>query len=59
MTDPWDDPPEIIGVLAGAGTITGIFAPFFFQIEPIEGTTEKELEAFFEYEEEEHGTRTV
>ena len=60
MMDPWEDLPERLGVLAGGGTISGIFAPLFFQVEPIEGTAEKSLEAFFEYREEgQHDTRTV
>ena len=56
--DVWDDAPDQIGVLAGGGTVAGIFSPLFFQMQFLDGTPEEDLTYFdFQEKEESNGTR--
>jgi hypothetical protein len=51
--DPWEEVPELLGVLHGGGTVIGIFSPAFFQMGFLKGNPEKELKDYFDFMEKE------
>jgi len=47
--NPWEEEPELIGVLHDGGTLVGIFSPAFFQMQFLEGSPEQDLRDYFDF----------